>query len=94
MPNTRKANFMRIWRRRSRRAMRRGSPEALTAVAAAAASEGDVDSAYAEVKSQIDTHIPDVALATRLMAISTIVSTAGDEFAIGVKKSGKIKKPA
>ncbi len=65
----------------------------LEAVASAAAAGGDVEGAFAAVNSEIANHTPDVSIATRLLAISGIVTTAGDEFAIGVKKNGAVKKP-
>jgi hypothetical protein len=70
-----------------------GFAEPLAAVTTAATAGGDIDGVYAAVNSKIDAHIPEVSIANRLMAISNIVTTAGDEFALGVKKNGAIKKP-
>ncbi len=70
-----------------------GFAESLTAITAAATEGGDIDGAYAAVVSQIDAHMPEVGIADRLMAISNIMATAGDEFAQGVKKRGAIRKP-
>lgn len=67
-----------------------GFAEELSALAAVAAAGGDVNDAFSDVIEALNAHAPSASIATQLMAISTIVRTAADEFDIGVEDDGSI----
>ncbi len=67
-----------------------GFADELSALASAAEAGGDIDDAYNMVADAIAAHFPDMTVKTRLLAVSKIVSTAADEFDIGVEDDGAI----
>ncbi|MEM9616681.1 MAG: hypothetical protein AAF936_01875 [Pseudomonadota bacterium] len=67
-----------------------GFADQLSALASAAEAGGDIDDAYNAVADAIAAHFPDMTVKTRLLAVSKIVSTAADEFDIGVEDDGAI----
>ncbi len=67
-----------------------GFAEELSRLVNAARDNGDVESAYAATIAAIRANQPDADVATKLMGISKIAKTAGDEFSIGVAEDGSI----
>lgn len=67
-----------------------GFAEELSALAGAASAGGDVNNAFSDVVEALNAHAPSANVATQLMAISTIVRTAADEFDVGVEDDGSI----
>lgn len=69
---------------------RPGFASELSALVEALANDENVDEAYVAVGSAISLNEPKVDIATKLMAISIIARTAGDEFSVGVEDNGEI----
>jgi len=67
-----------------------GFAEELNDLAAAAESGGDIGDAYSAVVAAISANTPDASVGEHLLAVSEIVRTAADEFAIGVEDDGAI----
>jgi hypothetical protein len=67
-----------------------GFAQELEAVVSAAQARGDVEAAYEALSAAISANVPDTDLSTLLLAVAEIVTTAGNEFDIGVEDDGAI----
>ena len=70
-----------------------GFADALTSLADAAENKGDVEQVYAATVSSIRKSAGEANARTTLLAVSQLVSTAAEEFDIGVTENGEIVEP-
>ncbi len=70
-----------------------GFAEELEAIVAAAAARSGVDEAYTTTVASIRDEIPNTRIATKLLAISQMATTAAEEFDVGVDDSGAVTDP-